>query len=227
MSFDYLNGIDLAPTETLPGNHLVEQFNKSQLKSNENFDLNFSNININNVTSSYDLFNENQINYDNESEKNNNAKKRNSVNKAGTLIINAADFNQPIFHIQPNNLKNEEINLKDLNANIKNDPIQLQEKSKNILFIGFKKLVCILVGITKKTNDISLAKNNALIEIIKSKSFVAFFVFGLTVILGLLYAFLNIWFAISNGSSQATKNSILREFTSIAVSLIWLLLGIR
>ena len=224
MNFDALNGTDLTSIDNLSYNNFTVKFNKSQLKESENFDLknNISNININNVDSSYDLINENQINYDNGIE-NNNA--TNFVNKAGSIIINAADLNQPEFHGETKNFQNEAINLKDLNSKVRNDRVQVREKSKNVLFLCFKKLICLLVGITEKTSNASLVKKKPLIEMIKNRSFLAFFFFGLTVILGILYAFLNIWFAITNGSSQASKNSILREFTSISVSLIWLLLG--
>jgi len=228
MHFDKLNVSDLiSVADTLPNNNLINELNnKSQLNENQNFDLKFNSlsININNLSSSYDLLNVNQINYDNnlETEKNNNNATNNNFVLTNSLNLNATHLNQSELHIEPGTFRNETIILKDLNSKVSNESEYVRENSKNVLFLFFKKLVCILVGIPSKNNNASLSNKNGLI---KQRPFIAFFVFGLTLILGILYAFFDIWFAITNGSSQATKNSILREFTSISVSLIWLLLG--
>jgi hypothetical protein len=231
MHFDKLNVSDLiSVADTLPNNIPINELNnKSQLNENRNFDLKFNSlsININNLTPSYDLLHVNQINYDNnlENEKNNNNATNSNFVQINSLNINAAHLNQSELHIEPETFRNETIILKDLNSKVSNGSDYVRENSKNVLFLFFKKLVCMLVGISITSSNASNANKKPLNGIIKKRPLIAFFVFGLTLILGILYAFFDIWFAITNGSSQATKNSILREFTSISVSLIWLLLG--
>ena len=96
MHFDKLNVSDLiSVADTLPNNNLITELNnKSQLNENQNFDLKFNSpsININNLSSSYDLLNVNQINYDNNLETEKNNATNNNFVRTSSLNVNVFDL---------------------------------------------------------------------------------------------------------------------------------------
>ena len=199
-----------------------------------------ANIVNHNLTPSYDLASATQINYANISTQISNPTTNITSNKHSSF--SAVDLNKSELHAARNTSsisRGETIDLNVLNTNAPVELIRVADTSKSVLFTFFRRLVYFLVGIPVKNaaytcqeldNECrsmsNVNKKKTLADFMRNRSLVAFFFFGVTLLLGVIYAFFNIWFAITNGSSGATKNSILIEFTSISMALIWFLLGI-
>ena len=171
-------------------------------------DENSNYMNSSSPSSSYDLINANhklattKINYDN----------ANDINTTELVDLNKSENSNfkatNDFNLNSNKPKNG--NLHDC----------LSNRKEKKFFSWFKLIINFLVGIPSNKNNESKKLN-----FLNQRSILGSTLFIITLLIGGLFAVFNIWFAIENGSSLETRNSILGEFTTISLSLIWFLLG--